>query len=122
MTKPPDLPPPSSQTEPHTPKRKLSQPARLFRLLLLPFRLIGYASLLAVVVGFSAVFGLQALDLCQSNGPGIACESQALQAIADFGLTTLYVSVFTGIPLILAFFGLIFLGLDLGRWLHSRRT
>jgi hypothetical protein len=116
MTTPPDLPQHSK------PKRKAKRPFGLAVLgwLLLPFRLIGYLALLIVVVGFTATFGLPALDLCQSNGPGIACDSERLQPIADFGLSVVYLSVFTGIPLIIAFVGLIFLGLDVGRWLHRR--
>jgi hypothetical protein len=116
MTTPPDLPHTTAQ------KPKAERPIGLAVLgwLLLPFRLIGYLALLIVVVGFTATFGLPALDLCQSNGPGIACDSERLQPIADFGLSVVYLSVFTGIPLIIAFVGLIFLGLDVGRWLHRR--
>jgi hypothetical protein len=65
---------------------------------------------LVVVVGFTATFGLPALDLCQSNGPGIACDSERLQPIADFGLSVVYLSVFTGIPIDHRFCGLDILG------------
>lgn len=114
MTTPPDLP----QNSTPKPKAKRSLAIVIFGWLLLPFRLIGYLALLIVVVGFAATFGLPALDLCRSNGPGIACESEHLQSIADFSLSVVYVSVFTGIPLMIAFVGLIFFGLDVGRWLH----
>lgn len=116
MTNPPDLP---HQTPPK-PTVVASRRRGILGWLALPFRLIGYVSLLIVLVGFAAAFGLPALDLCQSNGPGIACDSDTLQPLADFGLTILYLSVFTGIPLLLAGLGIVFLGLDVGRWLHRR--
>ncbi len=116
MTTPPDLP----QHSAPKPGARRSLGRSILGWLLLPFRLIGYLALLVVVVGFTATFGLPALELCQSNGPGIACESESLQPIADFGLSVVYLSVFTGIPLLIAFVGMIFLGLDVGRWLHRR--
>lgn len=116
MTRPPDLPHPS----PTEPTVVATKRRGIFGWLLLPLRLIGYFCLFIVIAGFLVAFGLPASDLCRSNGPGIACDSDGLQTIADFGLTILYLSVFTGIPLLLAGIGVVFLGLDIGRWLHRR--
>ncbi|MEQ8657310.1 MAG: hypothetical protein RIC24_08375 [Hyphomicrobiales bacterium] len=45
---------------------------------------------MVVLVGFAAAFGLPALDFCQSNGSGIAFDSDTLQPIAQFGLTVVF--------------------------------
>ncbi|MGD1888286.1 MAG: hypothetical protein ACFB01_14405 [Cohaesibacteraceae bacterium] len=124
MDQPPPLPSSedtgSAGSKPPKPKERLWR--RLLGWLMLPFRLIGYAALITVTAAFAFVFSSEPLGLCRSNGPGLTCSSDAWQSLADLGLSIMLLSVFTGLPLILAFAGLIFLSLDFARWLHRRKN
>ena len=76
---------------------------------------------LVVTVGFTLLFLLPALGLCSRiDSSGITCSSDIAHGLAEFGLTVLITSVFTGLPLLLALIGAIILAIRLfRRW---RRT
>lgn len=63
---------------------------------------------------------LPVAGLCISNGPGFNCSNPTAQSIADLALSIVLLSVFTGVPLLLAGMGAVLCVLDIGAWLKNR--
>lgn len=100
---------------------KKSGRSLVLRLFLVVVRLVAYPALLIVLVGFAGLVVLPMTGLCVSNGPGFTCESETAQNFADFILSVLLLSVFTGFPLLLAAVGVIVSVVDIRAWLKNRR-
>jgi len=84
--------------------------SRAGELLYLTLRVICYCALALVVAGFGSFFLLGAFDVCPRPDPGsISCNTPFQESLASFGLGVMLVSVFTGLPLLLALAGLFFL-------------
>ena len=90
--------------------------SRAGAVLYLILRLICYCALAIVVAGFASFALLGALDVCPRLDTGsISCNTQFLEGLAEFSLAVMLVSVFTGLPLLLALAGLFFLARGLYR-------
>ncbi len=86
----------------------------LVKRLLIVLEILSYLFLL----GLSLVFVLPAIGACfHISSGGISCRSPIFEDLAEFSLGLLLMSVFTGVPLILAFVGLIFLSMRVFRGL-----
>lgn len=84
--------------------------SRTGEVLYLIVRVICYCALALVVAGFGSFFLLGALDVCPRLDTGsISCNTPFQEGVAEFGLGVMLVSVFTGIPLLLALAGLFFM-------------
>ena len=78
--------------------------------------------LLYVVSGIGALILTSALDVCpQLNEGNIRCNSETYQSIAEYGMTVLLITVFTGLPALMAIAGLVFIVRALLK-LRSRRA
>ena len=68
----------------------------------------------AWVAGFAVLAVLGALDICpRLDEGGISCVSPAFEVIASIAMAIVLLSVFMGLPGLLALGGLIFLAFDL---------
>ena len=68
------------------------------------------AMLFVVIVGFALLYLLPALGFCSRiDASGIDCSGSISQGLAEFALTVLITSLFTGVPLLLALIGAIVL-------------
>ena len=78
-------------------------------------KIICYVALGALLAGF-AVLGV--LDICpRLDEGGISCVSPAFEVVAGIAMAIVLLSVFMGLPSLLALGGLIFLAFDLlRRW------
>lgn len=76
-------------------------------------RIVCYAALAIVVAGAAGLFAPLALDLC-ANRPGSTakCVAPIFRIIHEFGYTVILVTVFTGLPGLLALGGVVFLVRD----------
>ena len=83
--------------------------------LLRALKIICYVALGALLAGFAV---LAARDICpRLDEGGIACVSPVFEVIASIAMAIVLLSVFTGLPAVLALGGLIFLAFDLlRRW------
>ena len=91
--------------------------ARAFRLL---FRLICYLALVLVVSGVGSLILVSKLDVCPTlNESQIQCITPFYESLGNYGMGVTLITVFTGLPGILAIVGLIFLGYDLGDLLRK---
>ncbi len=78
---------------------------------LLPLvRWICYLALAVVVAGFASMFILSASGACPTLGTGgIVCTTPFYKELATYGLTIVLLTVFTGLPGLLAIAGVFFL-------------
>lgn len=78
--------------------------------LYLLLRLLCYAALVLVVLGFGSVIVLSVTDACSRLDTGaIECASDMHKQIAEFGMGVMLVTAFTGLPAIMAIAGFFFL-------------
>jgi hypothetical protein len=72
----------------------------------------------ALLAGFAVLAVLGSLDICpRLDEGGISCVSPAFEVIASIAMAIVLLSVFMGLPTLLALGGLIFLAFDLlRRW------
>lgn len=78
------------------------------------FKLICYVALIVVTFGALSLFLPFILDMCSNaSGGTIACTSPTARSFYELGFTITMMAVFTGLPLLLALFGLIFFIKDL---------
>ncbi len=78
--------------------------------LYLLLRLLCYAALVLVVLGFGSVIVLSVTDACSRLDTGaIVCASDMHKQIAEFGMGVMLVTAFTGLPAIMAIAGFFFL-------------
>ena len=82
---------------------------------LLP-RLICYSTLATVLAAGAALLVISVNGQCPPvNEAGVTCATKFSQHLADFGLTVASFALDTGLPLVLAIGGLIFLMRDVRR-------
>ena len=80
------------------------------------------AALIIVVAGIGSLVYVSAIGACPTlNEGGIRCVTPAYQSVAEYGMTVLLLTVFTGIPGLMAIGGMIFLVRDLMAWRRRRR-
>ena len=81
-------------------------------------KIICYVALGALLVGFAVLAFLGVLDICpRLDEGGISCVSPVFEVIASIAMAIVLLSVFMGLPALLALGGLIFLAFDLlRRW------
>ncbi len=85
-------------------------------------RLVCYVALAIVVCGIGAMVLVSMLDVCPTlHEGGINCNAPFYQHIAEFGMTVLLLTVFTGFPALLAIGGIVFLARDIAHWRRRRR-
>lgn len=73
------------------------------------FRFVCYGALAIVLLGFFGMFVFSQPEVCSSFSTGaISCKSPALEEAAKLTMGLLLVSVFTGLPVLLALIGLFF--------------
>ena len=90
---------------------------KLLRILL---RIACYAGLLLVAAGFAALYVAHG-DCPRLDTGAVICNTAAAQDLGNFALSVMLISFFTGVPLVLALGGLIYLFVDL-RALWRRRS
>jgi hypothetical protein len=84
------------------------------RTLLRKLKIICYVALGALLAGFAVLAFLGALDIYpRLDEGGISCVSPAFEVIASIAMAIVLLSVFMGLPALLALGGLIFLAFDL---------
>ncbi|MCW2306767.1 hypothetical protein [Rhodobium gokarnense] len=89
----------------------------VWKLAYLALKIASIAALILVVAGIGSLVAVTMLDACPTLNEGaIRCTSGTAQGFAEFGMTVLLLTVFTGIPGLLAVIGLGFLVRDLMRW------
>jgi hypothetical protein len=88
------------------------------RTLLRILKIICYVALGALLAGFAVLAFLGVLDICpRLDEGGISCVSPVFEVIASIAMAIVLLSVFMGLPALLALGGLIFLAFDLlRRW------
>ncbi len=73
-------------------------------------RFICYAALAVVTLGIAGMFVVSHPEVCSSFSTGaISCRSEGVEELATLIMGILLVSAFTGVPVLLALFGLFFL-------------
>ncbi len=73
------------------------------------FRVICYLALAVLTLGVVGMLVLSSPEFCSSFSTGaISCKSEGLEELARLTMGILLASVFTGVPVLLAFTGLIF--------------
>ncbi|MGI9412749.1 MAG: hypothetical protein ACR2PM_03730 [Hyphomicrobiales bacterium] len=76
----------------------------------LVFRLICYGALIVVVTGIAIMVALSVLDLCPRLDTGsVSCNTPFQEELATVAMGIMLVTVFTGIPTLLALAGAFFL-------------
>lgn len=91
--------------------------------LYLIFRIVCYCALAVVLAGLGALVLATASGSCSSSGGmSMSCDSDFWKALADFGLTILLLTVFTGIPGLLAIAGAFFGLRELYMWRVRRNA
>jgi len=84
-------------------------------------RLACYLGLVFVLSGLLA--GLAAQGHCPRFDSGaVRCDSASFQSLAEWAMSVILLSVFTGVPLLLALGGLVFALIDARRWWRRRRA
>ncbi|MEM1200768.1 MAG: hypothetical protein AAGI06_15820, partial [Pseudomonadota bacterium] len=77
--------------------------------LFLIFRIVCYGALGVVALGFLGMIVFSQPDMCSSFSTGsISCKSPTIEELAQLTMGLLLVSVFTGVPILLALAGLFF--------------
>jgi hypothetical protein len=91
------------------------------RYLLLVLKLLCYVALAVVLAGLVAAGIVAQTGGCpRFDEAGVQCISPFYEQLGSFAMAVLLVSVFTGVPVILAIVGLVFLLRDLLRWRRAR--
>lgn len=75
-------------------------------------RLACYGMLAVMLVLAAAMAVLLASGTCVAAGPAFSCAGENAQTLADLALSLLLLSVFTGLPLLLALGGVAFAVID----------
>ena len=89
----------------------------VWKLSYLALKIASIAALILVATGIGSLVVVSGFDLCPTLNEGtIQCTSGAAQGFAEFGIRVLLLTVFTGVPGLLAVIGLGFLVRDLMRW------
>ncbi len=79
------------------------------RTLFLILRIVCYGALAVVALGFLGMIVFSQPDMCSSFSTGsISCKSPAIEELAKLTMGLLLVSVFTGLPIVLALGGVFF--------------
>lgn len=74
------------------------------------FKTLCYLALIIVITGGAALFLPFIFDLCQNQSGGtVGCDAPIYRSIYEYGFTIVMMSVFTGIPILLALIGLVLL-------------
>lgn len=82
------------------------------KILMGALRLVCYG-MLALMLAFAAAMAVLLISgACVAAGPAYACTGQTAQTLADLALSLLLLSVFTGLPLLLALGGVAFAVID----------
>ncbi len=82
---------------------------QVLKLLFLVFRSLCYAALAVIVVAFAILIYLSVTDSCTSLGFDIInCEAPFDKNLAEYAISVVLLTVFTGLPGILAILGVIF--------------
>ena len=77
--------------------------------LFLVFRVVCYGALATVLLGLFGLIVFSQPEVCSSFSTGaISCKTPALEELAKLTMGLLLVSVFTGLPVLLALIGLFF--------------
>ena len=85
-------------------------------------RLICYPALAIALAALVALAVVSVNGECPPlNEAGVTCATKFSQALADFGLGVALLTIDTGLPLLAALGGLIFLVRDAMRWRARRR-
>lgn len=92
----------------------------IWKALRILLRLACYAGLLLVAAGFAALYVAQG-DCPRLDTGAVICNSAWSQDLGNFALSVMLISFFTGVPLVLALGGLIYLIIDLRAWWKRRR-
>ena len=82
-------------------------------------RLLCYGGLMVAVAGTVATI-IAANQCARFDEGGVRCASAWVQSVGDFAMTFVLITAFTGIPLLLAFGGLVFLYRDVRAWRRRR--
>ena len=77
------------------------------------FKWICYVALLLVILSFAALFLPFTFDLCDQNGAQVSCVSPFWRNIFEVGFTGAMMTVYLGLPGILAAIGAIFLIIEI---------
>ena len=84
-------------------------------------RLICYGALIVVLAGLASLVFVSKMNVCPTlDESQIACTTAFYESLASFGMSVVLISVFTGLPGLLAIAGLIMLGYDVGLLARSR--
>lgn len=75
-------------------------------------RLVCYGMLALMLVLTAAMTALLASGACVAAGPAFSCAGENAQTLSDLALSLLLLSVFTGLPLLLALGGVAFAVID----------
>lgn len=77
-------------------------------------RFLCYTALVIVLIGLLSLVLPFAFDLCSTQSGGIVnCTSELYRKFYEFGFTVVMMSIFTGVPGILAIGGVVFLFKDI---------
>jgi hypothetical protein len=80
------------------------------------FKIVCYLALACELAAFGSLTALHSLGVCPTiNEGGIECTAPAYESIASFGVMVVLMTVFTGVPGLLAIAGIVFLILWLVR-------
>lgn len=83
------------------------------KVLWLLLKVICYVALAVVAAGFISLVGPSMLGLCaEPVGTSIKCSDPLYRSIFEFGFTVVMLTVFTGLPGLLALGGVVFLVRD----------
>ena len=86
-------------------------------------RLICYGALVIVLAGLASLVFVTEMGVCPSlDESQIACSAPFYERIASFGMSVVLISVFTGLPGLLAIAGLVMLGYDVGNLLSRSKS
>lgn len=90
---------------------------------MLVLRLICYLTLAAVISSFAALVILTQTGACSSiTTGGITCDTPLAKELAGLGLGIVLLTVFTGVPALLAMAGVVFLLYDIFLWRARRNS
>ncbi len=92
---------------------------RLFLKILV--RIFCHLGLAFVLSGLAAMIIVSGLGVCPRFDEGaISCTTSFYTGVAQFAMTVMLLTVFTGLPALLALGGAVFLVIDLRRWWRRR--
>lgn len=85
----------------------------LGRVLWWGLRLLCYVTLLLFVVSIAILVVVTSMNLCETFNPApLGCTSAGVLGAIRFAYSVILLGVFTGVPVLLALGGLVFLGFD----------